>query len=103
MLARAKGWDGKVSWTMPKLRGVMTKGGTRFVHSRKVDLCTQQGQFNAGERGGRQGGKGGPGSPRFSQIKVCVSISWRCLGTSVRVAPHLTVSLCSAGLKVEGP
>ena len=62
MLARAKGWDGKVSWTMPKLRGVMTKGGTRFVHSRKVDLCTQQGQFNAGERGatGRQRGPGPP-------------------------------------------
>ena len=55
MLARAKGWDGKVSWTMQKLRGVMTKGGTRFVHSRKVVLCTQLGQFNSGERGGRQG------------------------------------------------
>ena len=64
MLARAKGWDGKVSWTMPKLRGVMTKGGTRFVHSRKVDLCTQQGQFNAGERGAT-GRQRGPGAPRF--------------------------------------
>ena len=43
MLARAKGRDGKVSWTMPKLRGVMTRGGTRFVLSRKVDLCIQPG------------------------------------------------------------
>ena len=84
MLAWAKGWDGKVSWTMQKLRGVMTKGGTRFVHSRKVVLCTQLGQFNAGERGG------GRGPQRFSQIKVFVSISWGCSRTSARGAPHLT-------------
>ena len=70
-------------------------------------------------RGVVKGGKGGPGPLFFGttkilrtkillfdkrKIKVCNSYSWRCPGTSVPSAPHLTVSLylSSSGSNARG-
>ena len=69
------------------------------------------------ERGSRQGGPGGQCPPNFwsnkskcvfnkRTIKVCVSCSLRCPGTSANSAAHLTVSFFSVvpmQSMVEGP